>query len=110
MVTGLMLASVAATLVISRTRRHAISRLHGGSVLGAALKEVVPLGAVWFASGVLTLAAGGLWAVLTQEGVGLWEWLAHAGALGMIFLGFTVSGALLTLGAVWTSKIGRAHV
>ena len=108
MVTGLMLASVAAALVISRTRRHAISRLHGGSVLGAALKEVVPLGAVWFASGVLTLAAGGLWAVLTQEGVGLWEWLAHAGALGMIFLGFTASGALLTLGAVWSVELVRA--
>ena len=44
MVTGLMLASVAAALVISRTRRHAISRLHGDSVLGAALKESLPWG------------------------------------------------------------------
>ena len=41
---GARLASVAAALVISRTRRHAISRLHGDSVLVAALKESLPWG------------------------------------------------------------------
>ena len=36
---GLMLASSAAALVLSRTRRAAICRLHGGSVTGFAVKE-----------------------------------------------------------------------
>ena len=36
---GLMLASSVAALVLSRTRRAAICRLHGGSVTGFAVKE-----------------------------------------------------------------------
>lgn len=105
---GLVLSTAAAALVISRTRRLAISRLHGGSFPEAAVHVLGPMVAVWIASGAVLLLLGGGWLFAAQGSIGLWEWVAHSACVGAVFLAFVVVGAGSTLGVVWTTSLVRA--
>ena len=100
-VVGLVIAVTCMALVISQTRRYAISRLHGGSGPMTWARELWPLVACWAAGGGLVLSAAALWIALSYHGVGMTEALLQTSYLGVVFLAFALGGTLLTLGAVY---------
>lgn len=92
-VTALLLAGATAASVVSRTRRYAIRRLHGGEVWASWLSEIGPLFLGWLLGGAVTMAVGVGWAAISFGGVGVGELAAQT----VLMAALLFSGALVSL-------------
>lgn len=97
----LVLAAAAIGLVASRTRRHAVTRLNGGSSAGGWLRDLFPVIAWWLVAGVATTITVTTWIITRFDGAGLAEVLVQTGYLASLFLASAAAATVCALTAVY---------